>query len=160
MKHIPNMKEKTLRYPGHVEYIQVLKESGFFDKNLIDVKGMKVSPLEFTSQVLFKEWKLEDGELEMTVMRVRIKGINSFGVKEEITYYLYDEFDVETGISSMSRTTGYTATAAANMLLDTVFDEKGVFPPELVGRREVCFNYIMKYLNDRGVVCKKESVLN
>ena len=30
MPHIPNMKEKTLRYPGHVEYVRVLKESGFF----------------------------------------------------------------------------------------------------------------------------------
>jgi lysine 6-dehydrogenase len=59
----------------------------------------------------------------------------------------------------MSRTTGYTATAAANMLLDGLFQEDGVFPPELVGRREVCFNYIMKYLNDRGVVYRKESVL-
>jgi lysine 6-dehydrogenase len=159
MEHIPNMKEKTLRYPGHVEYIKVLKESGFFDKDAIDVNGMKVSPFDFTSQVLFKEWKLEDSELEMTVMRVRIKGINSFGVKEEVTYNLYDEFDVESGISSMSRTTGYTATAAANMLLDGLFQEEGVFPPELVGRREACFNYIMKYLNDRGVIYRKESVM-
>jgi saccharopine dehydrogenase-like NADP-dependent oxidoreductase len=159
MKHIPNMKEKTLRYPGHVEYIKVLKESGFFDKNPVDVNGMKVSALDFTSQVLFKEWELEDGELEMTVMRVKVTGVNSFGTKEEVTYNLYDEFDIESGISSMSRTTGYTATAAANMLLDGLFQEDGVFPPELVGRREVCFNYIMKYLNDRGVVYRKESVL-
>lgn len=159
MKHIPNMKEKTLRYPGHVEYIKVLKESGFFDKNPVDVNGMKVSALDFTSQVLFKEWELKDGELEMTVMRVKVTGVNSFGTKEEVTYNLYDEFDIESGISSMSRTTGYTATAAANMLLDGLFQEDGVFPPELVGRREVCFNYIMKYLNDRGVVYRKESVL-
>lgn len=159
MKHIPNMKEKTLRYPGHVEYIKVLKESGFFDKDAIDVKGVKMSPLDFTSQVLFNEWKLEDSESEMTVMRVKVAGVNSFGAKEEIIYNLYDEFDVESGISSMSRTTGYTATASANMLLAGLFEEKGVFPPELIGRHEACFNYILQYLNDRGVVYRKESVL-
>jgi saccharopine dehydrogenase-like NADP-dependent oxidoreductase len=30
MKHIPNMKEKTLRYPGHVSLIQSLIKGGFF----------------------------------------------------------------------------------------------------------------------------------
>ena len=30
MKHVPNMIEKTLRYPGCVEYLKVLRESGFF----------------------------------------------------------------------------------------------------------------------------------
>ena len=54
MKHIQNMKEKTLRYPGHVEYVKVLKESGFFDREIVDFKGMKLSPLEFTSKILFK----------------------------------------------------------------------------------------------------------
>ena len=61
MAHIPNMKEKTLRYPGHVEYIRVLKESGFFSPDAINVKGKKVSPLEFTSQLLFNEWKFRSG---------------------------------------------------------------------------------------------------
>ena len=37
MPHIPNMKEKTLRYPGHVEYVRVLKESGFFNTDEIEV---------------------------------------------------------------------------------------------------------------------------
>lgn len=29
MKHIPNMKEKTLRYPGHIALIQSLQKPGF-----------------------------------------------------------------------------------------------------------------------------------
>ena len=35
MPHILNMKEKTLRYPGHAEYVRVLKQSGFFNKEKI-----------------------------------------------------------------------------------------------------------------------------
>jgi saccharopine dehydrogenase-like NADP-dependent oxidoreductase len=58
----------------------------------------------------------------------------------------------------MSRTTGYTATAAANLVLDGLFSEKGAFPPELVGKHEKCFNYILSYLRERNVIYKKDEV--
>jgi saccharopine dehydrogenase-like NADP-dependent oxidoreductase len=151
MPHIPNMKEKTLRYPGHVEYVKVLKESGFFDSQQIDVGGKKVSPLEFTCKILFNEWKLEEKEEELTVMRVRLKGENSRGEIEEVVYSLHDEYSAETQTSSMARTTGYTATAAANLFLDGLFTEKGVFPPELVGKHKPCFDYFLSYLKERNI---------
>jgi len=43
------------------------------------------------------------------------------------------------------------------MFLKGLFKEKGVFPPELVGRHEACFLYILDYLKDRGIEYKKES---
>ncbi len=151
MPHIPNMKEKTLRYPGHVEYIRVLKESGFFDDDTIDLNGVKVAKIDFTSKMLFKEWKLGENEEELTVMRVTLKGLNDKGENIEIIYDLHDEFCNETKTSSMARTTGYTATAAANLFLEGLFAEKGVFPPELVGKHELCFNYFMNYLKERNI---------
>ena len=151
MPHIPDMKEKTLRYPGHVEYIRVLKDSGFFNNSPVEVGGTEVSPLEFTSKILFDEWKLGETEEEITVMRITIKG-----EQQEIVYTLYDEFCAGTQTSSMARTTGYTATAAANMFLEGLFPEKGVFPPELVGRHEACYNYILNYLKERNVVYNME----
>ncbi len=157
MPHIPNMKEKTLRYPGHVEYIRVLKASGFFNETSIEVKGTQVSPLDFTSKILFNEWKLGENEEEMTVMRITLKGENSKGQIEEVTYNLHDEYCHDTKTSSMSRTTGYTATAAANMFLEGLFSEKGVFPPELVGKHEVCFTYFLNYLKERNIHYKKSS---
>ena len=157
MPHIPNMKEKTLRYPGHVEYIRVLKESGFFSTEKIRVGNTDIRPLDFTSKVLFKEWKLQEGEEEITVMRVTIRGNNRNGQKEEIVYNLHDAYCSKTNVASMSRTTGYTATAAANMFLEGLFKEKGVFPPELVGRHEECTKYILAYLEDRNVHYVKTS---
>jgi saccharopine dehydrogenase-like NADP-dependent oxidoreductase len=159
MPHIPNMKEKTLRYPGHVEYVRVLKDSGFFSTEAVELKGVKVSPLEFTSRILFDEWKLGESEEEITVMRVSLKGENAQGQVEEIVYDLHDEYDAGTGTSSMARTTGHTASAAANMFLDGHFDEKGVFPPELVGKYKVCFDYFMKYLKERNIHYVKSSRL-
>ncbi|MDD5149179.1 MAG: saccharopine dehydrogenase C-terminal domain-containing protein [Flavobacterium sp.] len=151
MPHIKNMKEKTLRYPGHVEYVRVLKDSGFFSEKKISVNGTEVSPLDFTSKILFSEWKLGETEEELTIMRVTLKGENKTGETEEVVYNLYDEYCPETQTSSMARTTGYTATAVANLFLEGLFTEKGVFPPELIGKHEVCFKYILNYLKERNV---------
>ena len=159
MPHIKNMKEKTLRYPGHVEYVRVLKESGFFNTKEIEVNGTKISPLDFTSKVLFNEWKLGETEEEITVMRITVKGENTDGKIEEITYTLHDEYCSETKTSSMARTTGYTASAAANLFLEGRFKEKGVFPPELVGKHEDCFHYFLNYLKERNIHYKKNSKL-
>mgnify|MGYP001325505423 FL=1 len=156
MPHIKNMKEKTLRYPGHVEYIRVLKESGFFSDQIIN--DLNISALDFTSKVLFKEWKLDPLEEEFTIMRITLEGYNENGNKEKIIYNLFDEFSQKTKISSMARTTGYTATAAINLFLDGVFEEKGVFPPELIGRHRSCFNYFMSYLKERNINYEKEVI--
>ena len=160
MPNIANMKEKTLRYPGHIEYVKVLKETGFFDQGPIRVGSSEVSPLEFTSKLLFKEWKLEQNEPEFTVMRVTLRGLDK-GVRKEVVYDLYDEFCPKTKVSSMARTTGYTATAGADMFLEGHFDQKGVFPPELIGKYETCFKYIMRYLAERDIILRrKEQVLD
>lgn len=155
MAHIPDMKEKTLRYPGHAEYIRVLKDSGFFSTEPLQINGVSMRPVDFTSRILFDVWRLEENEEEFTIMKIRILGTDHDNRNIEIVYDLYDEYDPATGTTSMARTTGYTATAAANLVLDGIFQEKGIFPPELLGRTKVNFDYIMNYLRQRGVVYKK-----
>lgn len=154
MPHIPNMKEKTLRYPGHVEFIQVLKQSGFFEKTEIEIEGQKITPIDFTSKILFKEWLLEENEEEITVMRITIQGTDKDGKEQKIVYNLLDRYNKETQTSSMARTTGYTATAAVNLILKKLFHKKGIFPPELVGKHKVCFDFVLEYLAEREVVYK------
>ncbi len=155
MPHISNMKEKTLRYPGHVDVVRALKESGFFSTQSLKVKGSEVVPLEVTSRILFNEWKLGETEEELTVMRVTLRGMDADGKNVTVEYNLYDEYNPISQISSMARTTGYTATAAANMFLDGLFTERGVFPPELIGKHEACFDYILQYLKERDVHYRK-----
>jgi saccharopine dehydrogenase-like NADP-dependent oxidoreductase len=150
LKNIPNMKEKTLRFPGHINMIQALKAAGFLDQEPLKVKDQEFVPFDITSEILFKAWKLNPEDEEFTIMRVIVQGEED-GVKKEIVYDLYDEYDPVEKISSMARTTGFTATAAADMILKNVFNEKGMFPPEMVGKNEKCFNYILEYLKERNV---------
>ena len=84
-------------------------------------------------------------------MRVTLKGENAKGEMEEVVYSMYDEYSTDTDTSSMARTTGYSATAAANLFLDGLFSDKGVFPPELVGKHKACFDYFMDYLEERNI---------
>ncbi|MBS4042609.1 MAG: saccharopine dehydrogenase NADP-binding domain-containing protein [Chitinophagaceae bacterium] len=157
MNHIPNLKEKTLRYPGHVELIIALKDAGFFNKKTININGIEISPLEFTSKILFKEWKLNDDEEELTVMKVIIDGTEN-GVTKKVVYELLDEYDTTTKLSSMSCSTGYTCTAAVNLIAKNMFSDKGVFPPEFVGKYQACFEFILNYLKERNVIWKKKEL--
>jgi len=154
LNNIPNMKEKTLRFPGHIKMIQGLKAAGFLDSKPLLVKGKEVVPFDVTSEILFNAWKLNPEDREFTIMRIIVKGIEN-GVEKEIVYDLYDVYDPIEKISSMARTTGFTATAAADMILNNVFNEKGIFPPELVGKHEICYNYILDYLKKRNIIYRK-----
>jgi len=147
MGHIPNMKEKTLRYPGHIALMKSLISAGFLDTRPIKLNNMDISPLEFSSALLFNQWKLGADEEEFTVMKISISDAST-----RIEYNLFDSYDAASGISSMSRTTGYTCTAALNMMMAGLFTEKGVFPPELIGKDEACFRFILDYLQQRNVI--------
>lgn len=150
MPDIPNMIERTLRYPGHIELMRVFRESGFFSKEEIDIKGKKIRPLDLTSKLLFPLWKLGDEEKEFTVMRVIVSGKED-GKKVTYTYDLFDRYDSTTKTSSMARTTGYTCTATARLILEDRFMRKGVSTPEFVGEDENCFKGIFAYLKERNI---------
>jgi lysine 6-dehydrogenase len=147
---IPNMIEKTLRYPGTTEYIRVLRETGFFSYDEVDVGGQKIRPVDLTARLLFPKWKLQAGERDLTLMKIIISGKED-GAGVEYTYDLYDEYDPDTGIHSMARTTGYTCTAVADLMLAGKFDQAGVCPPEFVGREPGCFEHVRDYLAARDV---------
>jgi saccharopine dehydrogenase-like NADP-dependent oxidoreductase len=156
MSHIPDMSEKTLRYPGHIALIEDLKQSGFFGETPVDVKGAKVVPLDVTARLLIDQWKLKPGEPELTVMRITVEGEEQ-GQRVRHVWDMYDEFDPKTRFSSMSRTTGFTCAAAANLLLDRTYDVTGVHPPEHVGAVDACYSQMLAYLAERGVHYKQRS---
>jgi len=150
MNHIPEMKEKTLRYPGHIDLIIAMKQAGFFDTTPLHIDETDIIPLEFTSKLLVNQWKLEPGEEEFTVMKVIVKSKD-----KTIEYNLLDRYDAATKTSSMARTTGYTCAAAVNLIAKHMFNKKGVFPPELVGNDKGCFDFVINYLKERSVIWNK-----
>ena len=156
---IPYMRERTLRYPGHIELMTILRETGFFDKNLINIKGKSIRPIDLTSKLLFPKWQLHEGDEEFTVMRIGISGTEG-NQQKRYQYDLFDKYDRTTHTSSMARTTGYTCAAVVDLVLENLYSRKGVSPPEYIGANEKCFKNIIEYLKIRNVVYQfSESVV-
>jgi lysine 6-dehydrogenase len=151
---VPNMKEKTLRYIGHIEKIAVLRDSGFFDTEEIQVGDVTIRPIDLTSKLLFKSWKLEKGEADVTVMQVIVEGTKN-GKQLRYTYDLLDEYDERTGVHSMARTTGYTATMALRLLSRGLYTQKGIIAPEFIGKDKKCVDFILAGLAERGIHYKE-----
>ena len=151
----PNMKEKTLRYPGHIEKMVFLREAGFFSESPVEVGGRAVRPVDVTAELLFPQWQMEDGETDITVLRIVIEGERD-GATQRIVYNMTDRADHDSNTHSMARTTGYTATAAVRMLSEGLYAEPGIAPPEFIGRHQEPFDFMVRCLRERRVICREE----
>jgi lysine 6-dehydrogenase len=120
----------------------------------VEIQGARIRPLDFTSRLLFPLWHLEEGEEDFTVMRVRVEGKEN-GRRVRFEYELLDRYDRSTGTSSMARTTGYTCTAAVRMVARGMYRQKGISPPEFIGRHADCYRFILEELGKRGVVFRE-----
>jgi lysine 6-dehydrogenase len=149
--NIPDMAERTLRYPGHIDLMKTLRDAGFFSSETLDVRGAKVRPVDVAGKILFPQWKYEEGEEDYTVMRVEVEGKEN-GKKKKYTYNLFDRYNKTTQTSSMARTTGYTATAAVQLIARGIFKTKGIIAPESLGANEACFNAMLDYQKERGIM--------
>ena len=145
-----NMKEKTLRYPGHAALMQALRDTGFFQKEPVLVDGIRVSPLALTSALLFRSWAPDPDEVEFTVLRVIVEGTVK-GSPERHVYDLHDETDHLKQDSSMARTTGFPCAIVARMLALSELTVPGVLPPELLGEMPGMFGRIGQELVERQI---------
>ena len=110
-----------------------------------------------TAALLFPLWQARPGDDEFTVMVVEVEG-EAGGETVVHRYELFDRFNTASGLSSMARTTGFTATAAARLVLDGSYKRAGISPPEYVGAEPGCFEKMLTMLERRGVVYRHQSV--
>jgi saccharopine dehydrogenase-like NADP-dependent oxidoreductase len=146
----PFMKEKTLRYPGHIALMRVLRDMGLFSSEPIDVGGARVAPRALAEQRLFPRWAYDEGEEDLTVMRVVVEGREG-GAPRRYTWDLYDRYDRATGLRSMARTTAFPATIVASLVARGVFRRPGVHPPEVLGAVPGLCETLLQELARRGV---------
>ena len=143
---VENMWEKTLRYPGHIESIRLLRSLGFFDDEPVKVGDSPVSPRLVTARLLERTLRMpEVGDLLAMVIEVRGEGGG-------FRFHILDRHDRETGVSAMARTTGYTASIVAGMLARGEIQGKGVMPAERLGMDQAVAEGVLARLRERGVV--------
>jgi len=148
-RNIKEMFEKTLRYPGHAEKIKTLIECGLLDTKPIQIKETKVAPREFLTTLLAPKLELGE-EQDLVIMRVKVVGDNE---SKHYTFDLIDYYDKVGGVTSMARTTAYTASIVAQLIGQGKIEEKGIAAPEELGMRDT-FRLILKQLSKRDIKIK------
>lgn len=141
--------EKTVRYAGYCEKVNFLDECGLLSRDPIEFRGVKITPFEAFSKVIHPKVRLEKGEKDITVLRVIVDGVKD-AHRTLYTFDMVDHYDEERGITSMAKTTSYTAAIVARMLGRGEIAEKGLVPP-LKAIRESLFHKLLGELAERGV---------
>ncbi len=124
---VANLDYKTLRYPGHGHKMWCLMKLGFMDSKEQDFGGVKVAPRTVLEKLL--EQNLPPTGKDVTLLRVTVEGWKGTESRK-IEYELVDLFDDKAGLTSMMRTTSFTASTAATMMADGTISGRGVLPPE------------------------------
>ena len=147
---VPHMREKTLRYPGHIALAYALRDAGLFSEEPVEVDGVMVRPRALLAKLLFPKWTYKPMEEDLTVMRVTVEG-DLDGVPTRFRWDLFDALDPETGFSSMARTTGFTCTVVARLMLDGTITKHGVFAPEHIATDEGVLDKVLAGLAERNI---------
>ena len=156
LKDVPDMWEKTLRYPGHAAKIGALKGLGFFEDKEVAVGDIKFSPRKLTVKLLTD--KLSRPKVcDIVAMKVEVSGVKN-GKQLSYIYHLLDRCDTEHGITAMARTTAYPASIVAKLLAERAVKATGVIPPEKLGIDGKVYRLFCNELKTRGIKVIEELV--
>ncbi len=147
--HLNEFAEKTIRWPGHYEGIDTLKEFGMLDLTPVEFRGMKIAPRDFILSVIQPKLKAAEGDTDVCVMQNTVTGTKN-GHKMRIDYYMWEEADKENGISAMGRVTGFPAAIGAKLIGRGEIDKKGIVAPEDAIEGEV-YQDFMEELTEKNI---------
>lgn len=142
------MVEKTLRWPGHAEKIELLRTLGYLSKEPLQFDNESVSPAQLTARLLRE--RLKGDSRDLVVLIVQAKGKKSPS-DIEIEYRMIDRYDPSAGLTALARTTAFVATGMVKLLSEGSLPGPGVLPPELIGMDETLFSSIAEWLSWRGI---------
>jgi saccharopine dehydrogenase-like NADP-dependent oxidoreductase len=153
IKNVKEMWEKTLRYPGHIEKIRLLKALGWFDEKPVKVGNLEVMPRDVAAKLL--ERKLKRPEIhDFVALLIEVVGLRG-GKRIKYIYQMFDRFDKKHNVTSMARTTAYTASIVAQLAAKKAIVEKGVVPPENLGMNDHIFRRFLSMMKKRGIRIKE-----
>src|SRR5687767_6173301 len=125
---IPTMEYKTLRYPGHAQIVEAIRDLGLLDLTPVDVKGVKVVPRDLFVSVVGPRLTKPKGR-DLVALRVIVEGTRE-GKAKRVGWELLDYYDEARGISAMMRTTGYSLSITGQMQVRGEIAPPGVWTPD------------------------------
>jgi len=152
---VDNMVEKTIRRPGHAELMRVFRDAGFFRSEGTMIvptsNGLAlVRPIDITQKLLFPHWKMEEGDEDITLMRVTAS--SSDPTEKMLWWNIKVAYGWKEGCTSMSRATAYPCTTVARLILEGKISQTGVIVPETLGADSEIFAEIIRRVSAKGIV--------
>jgi lysine 6-dehydrogenase len=123
--------QKTIRWPGYADKVNVLKDMGLLSLDPIAVDGVQVAPKKLLDALLYPRVRLEEGERDITLLRVDATGQQD-GHPRHYRIDMVDRYDDELGFTSMARTTAMTGAIVARMVARGEIKAQGILTPEKV----------------------------
>jgi saccharopine dehydrogenase-like NADP-dependent oxidoreductase len=143
---LKNFAEKTIRWPGHWQAIDALRECGLLDLQPVSFAGGTVRPRDFFLSLIEPRLRPLPGDEDICVM-----WNTATGEDRQADYFMWTRADNANGISAMARVTGFSAAVAARLLARGEIKEKGIVAPEDAIKDEI-YRKFRQELEKRGIV--------
>lgn len=140
---------KTLRYPGHYDKIEAMKQLGLFETDRVRINGYRVAPRDVFVAAAGPRLTFPK-DRDLLVMRVCVQGRKQ-GRKRQMVYDLLDYGDTRTDFTAMQRTTGFPAAIILALLVRGGVARTGVVPVE----KAVSGTFILRAVRARGIHIKE-----
>jgi lysine 6-dehydrogenase len=151
-KGVRTFKGKTIRYSGFVDNLLFLLDLGVISTEPVFYQGHEIVPLDFFQELIYPLVRFDEakGDRDLTALFVRVEGLKDDS-EVCVEYEMVDYYDEEKGITSMAKTTGYTAAIVSRMLARGDIKEKGIHWPVRIIKGKL-FEELMSSLKERGVI--------
>jgi lysine 6-dehydrogenase len=124
---IPNMEYKTLRYPGHANIMEAIRDLGLLSLDPVDVKGQQVVPRDVFVKVAGAKLRKPGGK-DLVALRVVVTGKKD-GQAAERAWQMIASYDEANGLTAMMQTTGFTLSITSQLQATGVI-RPGVHTPD------------------------------
>ena len=133
--------EKTVRWPGHFDGVDTLKECGLLDIEPVVFQNHKVVPREFLLAMIRPRLVPLKGDTDVCVMYNTVLGKKN-GRPTKIEYFMWDTADTKTGLSSMARVTGFPVAVTARYIASGQIKARGIVAPEDAIAGSLCDTFL------------------
>lgn len=152
--NLRHMGRYTMRWPGHCEFWKKLVDLHLLDDEPVVVDGAPVDRKRFLAAAIEPHIRLGEQEQDLAIIRIEVAGRKN-GKKVRVVYQMIDKRDLESGLTAMSRTVGFTAAVGALMICAGKIHKRGVLSPV----NDIPFDLLVKELAKRDIHIESSLVL-
>ncbi len=151
--NVSNMVEYTVRYPGHVETLRILRRLGLLDSGSVGIRGCSLEPRELLAHLL--EERLPKTK-DRVILVVEVKGVKSSTIVKR-SYILDEMLESEYAPTTLALLTS-AIHSFATVIASEGFGHPGVVKPEELGMDDSVFGRLLSYLKTLGVSLKEVTI--